>query len=39
VEGHQGKISIADRQDARSGACFIVRLPMAVERDPGIISE
>lgn len=39
VEGHQGKISIADRQDAQSGACFIVRLPMAVERDPGIISE
>ncbi|WP_327752614.1 stimulus-sensing domain-containing protein [Sphingobium sp. SJ10-10] len=39
VEGHQGKISIADRQDAQSGACFIMRLPMAVERDPGMISE
>lgn len=39
VEGHQGKISIADRQDAQSGACFIMRLPMAVERDPGIVSE
>lgn len=39
VEGHQGKISIAGREDAQSGACFIVRLPMAVERDPGIVSE
>jgi two-component system sensor histidine kinase ChvG len=39
VEGHQGKIAIADREDAQSGACFIVRLPMAVERDPGILSE
>ncbi|WP_022681427.1 sensor histidine kinase [Sphingobium bisphenolivorans] len=39
VEGHQGKISIAGRGDAQSGACFIVRLPMAVERDPGIVSE
>ncbi len=39
VEGHQGKISIADREDMQSGARFIVRLPMAVERDPGIMSE
>lgn len=39
VEGHQGKISIADREDAQRGACFIVRLPMAVARDPGIVSE
>ncbi len=39
VEGHQGKISIGDREDAQSGASFIMRLPMAVERDPGIVSE
>lgn len=39
VEGHQGKISIAGREDAQSGACFMVRLPMAVARDPGIASE
>ena len=39
VEGHQGKISIADREDNRRGACFILRLPMGVERDPGIVSE
>jgi two-component system sensor histidine kinase ChvG len=39
VEGHQGRIAIADREDAQSGACFIVRLPMAVERDPGMVSE
>lgn len=39
VEGHQGRICIADREDAQRGACFIVRLPMAVERDPGIASE
>ncbi|MDI1295187.1 MAG: HAMP domain-containing sensor histidine kinase, partial [bacterium] len=39
VEGHQGKIRIADREDSQSGACFIVRLPMAVERDPGMVSE
>ena len=39
VEGHQGKISIADREDHQSGACFMVRLPMGVERDPGIVSE
>jgi two-component system sensor histidine kinase ChvG len=36
VEGHQGKIRIADREDAQSGACFIVTLPMALARDPGI---
>lgn len=39
IDGHQGKIRIADREDAQSGACFIVTLPMAVERDPGIVSE
>lgn len=39
VQGHQGRISIGDRQDAQSGACFVVRLPMAVEKDPGIVSE
>ncbi len=39
VEGHQGKISIADRENAQRGACFILRLPMAVERDPGMVSE
>ncbi|WP_066519398.1 sensor histidine kinase [Sphingobium cloacae] len=39
VEGHQGKVSIADREDEQSGARFIVRLPMAVERDPGLVSE
>lgn len=39
VEGHQGKISIGDREDALSGACFIMRLPMALEKDPGIVSE
>ena len=39
VEGHQGKIGIADRTDKQSGACFILRLPMGVERDPGIVSE
>ncbi len=39
VEGHQGKICIADREDNRRGACFMLRLPMAVERDPGIVSE
>lgn len=36
VEGHQGRISIADREDARQGACFIVHLPMALAKDPGI---
>ena len=39
IDGHQGRISIADRQDAQSGACFILHLPMAVARDPGIASE
>lgn len=39
VEGHQGKISIAGREDNQSGACFMMRLPMGVERDPGIVSE
>jgi two-component system sensor histidine kinase ChvG len=39
VEGHQGRIAIGDRPDAQSGACFVVRLPMAVDRDPGMISE
>lgn len=39
VEGHQGRINIGDREDARSGASFVIRLPMAVARDPGIISE
>ncbi len=39
VEGHQGKISIADREGNQRGACFMLRLPMAVERDPGIVSE
>jgi two-component system sensor histidine kinase ChvG len=39
VEGHQGHIAIGDREDARDGARFVVRLPMAVARDPGIVSE
>lgn len=39
VEGHQGRISIGDREDAQKGARFVVRLPMAVARDPGIASE
>lgn len=39
VEGHQGRITIADREDARSGACFNVYLPLAHLRDPGISSE
>ncbi|QGP77645.1 sensor histidine kinase [Sphingobium sp. CAP-1] len=39
VEGHQGKIAIGDREDERDGARFVVRLPMAVARDPGIVSE
>ena len=39
IDGHQGRISIADRQDAQSGACFILHLPMAVARDPGMVSE
>ncbi|QUT07437.1 sensor N-terminal transmembrane domain-containing protein [Sphingobium phenoxybenzoativorans] len=36
VEGHQGRVSIGDRDDEQSGARFIVRLPMAQIRDPGI---
>ncbi|WP_066702683.1 sensor histidine kinase [Sphingobium amiense] len=39
VEGHQGTIAIGDREDAQKGARFVVRLPMAVARDPGIVSE
>lgn len=39
VEGHQGRISIGDREDAQKGARFVVRLPMALARDPGIASE
>lgn len=39
VEGHQGRIHIGDREDAQKGARFVVRLPMAVARDPGIASE
>ncbi|PZU61138.1 MAG: sensor histidine kinase [Sphingobium sp.] len=39
VEGHQGRVSIADRDDAQSGACFIVRLPMAQSGDPGMAAE
>lgn len=39
VEGHQGRISIGDREDARSGASFVIHLPMAIARDPGIVSE
>ncbi|MET0250300.1 MAG: ATP-binding protein, partial [Sphingobium sp.] len=39
IEGHQGQIRIADREDAQRGACFIMTLPMAVARDPGIASE
>ncbi|CAN5123996.1 stimulus-sensing domain-containing protein [soil metagenome] len=38
VEGHQGRISIGDRDDARHGASFIVRLPMAQAADPGMAS-
>lgn len=39
VEGHQGRISIGDRDDARSGASFVVRLPMAQAADPGMAAE
>lgn len=39
VEGHQGRIAIADREDARSGARFDVYLPLAHLGDPGIGSE
>ncbi|MGK2912045.1 MAG: ATP-binding protein [Sphingobium sp.] len=39
LDGHQGRISIGDRDDAQSGASFIMRLPMAQTADPGIQSE
>ncbi len=39
VEGHQGRISIGDRDDAQQGASFIVHLPMAQAADPGMASE
>lgn len=39
IEGHQGRISIDDREDARSGARFIVHLPLAHLGDPGISTE
>lgn len=39
VEGHQGKITIADREDALRGARFEVYLPLAHLGDPGIGSE
>jgi len=39
VEGHQGRITIADREDALRGARFDVYLPLAHLGDPGIGSE
>lgn len=39
VEGHQGRIGIADREDALQGARFDVYLPLAHLNDPGIASE
>lgn len=39
IEGHQGRISIGDREDMQRGARFIVHLPMALARDPGLASE
>ena len=39
VEGHQGRIVIADREDALRGARFDVYLPLAHLNDPGIASE
>ncbi len=39
VEGHQGRIAIADRVDAEQGARFDVYLPLAHLGDPGIGSE
>ncbi|MFZ2981654.1 MAG: ATP-binding protein, partial [Sphingobium sp.] len=39
VDGHQGRISIGDRDDAQQGASFIVHLPMAQAADPGMASE
>jgi two-component system sensor histidine kinase ChvG len=39
VEGHQGRVSIGDRDDKQSGAKFIVHLPLAVTSDPGIAGD
>lgn len=39
VEGHQGRITIADRENALRGARFDVHLPLAYLGDPGIGSE
>jgi two-component system sensor histidine kinase ChvG len=39
VEGHQGRIEIADREDHARGARFDVYLPLAHLGDPGIGSE
>ncbi len=39
VEGHQGRITIGDREDALRGARFEVYLPLAHLGDPGIGSE
>ncbi|MCH4151098.1 MAG: stimulus-sensing domain-containing protein [Sphingobium sp.] len=39
VEGHQGRIVIADRENALKGARFDVYLPLATLGDPGIASE
>lgn len=39
VEGHQGRILIADRDDDAQGARFDVYLPLAHLNDPGIASE
>lgn len=39
VEGHQGRIVIADRDDEAQGARFDVYLPLAHLNDPGIASE
>lgn len=39
VEGHQGRIAIADREDDAQGARFDVYLPLAHLGDPGIGSE
>jgi len=39
VEGHQGKIKIADRDDDAPGARFDLLLPLAHLGDPGIGSE
>lgn len=39
VEGHQGRIVIADRDNAKPGARFEVYLPLALLGDPGISAE